>query len=63
MVKNGKKVNLIINGQLQTATIKSKIPLDQEIDIFIELDEKQLKSKYNIDKKEGETYYEITTKK
>ena len=51
MVKNGKKVNLIINGQLQTATIKSKIPLDQEIDIFIELDEKQLKSKYNIDKK------------
>ena len=63
MVKNGKKVNLIINGQLQTATIKSKIPLDQEIDIFIELDEKQLISKYNIDKKEGETYYEITTKK
>jgi len=63
LVKNGKKVNIIVNGKLQTATIKSKIPLDQEIDIFEELDEKQLKSKYNIDKKEGETYYEITTKK
>jgi hypothetical protein len=63
LVKNGKKVNLIVNGKLQTATIKSKIPLDQEIDKFEELDEKQLKSKYNIDKKEGETYYEITTKK
>ncbi len=63
LVKNGKKVNLIVNGKLQTATIKSKIPLDQEMDKFEELDEKQLKSKYNIDKKEGETYYEITTKK
>jgi beta-lactamase regulating signal transducer with metallopeptidase domain len=63
LVENGKKVNLIVNGKLQTATIKSKIPLDQEIDIFEELDEKQLKSKYNIDKKEGEMYYEITTKK
>jgi hypothetical protein len=63
LVKNGKKVNLIVNGKLQSATIKSKIPLDQEIDIFEELDEKQLKSKYNIDKKEGEMYYEITTKK
>jgi hypothetical protein len=63
LVKNGKKVNLIINGKLQSATIKSKIPLDQEMDIFEELDEKQLKSKYNIDKKEGETYYEIITKK
>ena len=63
LVKNGKKVNLIVNGKLQTATIKSKIPLDQEIDIFKELDEKDLKSKYNIDKKEGEMYYEITTKK
>jgi beta-lactamase regulating signal transducer with metallopeptidase domain len=63
LVKNGKKVNLIVNGKLQSATIKSKIPLDQEMDIFEELDEKQLKSKYNIDKKEGETYYEIITKK
>lgn len=63
LVKNGKKVNFFVNGKLQTATIKSKITLDQEIDIFEELDEKQLKSKYNIDKKEGQTYYEITTKK
>jgi len=63
MVKNGKKVNLIINGQLQTANVKSRIPFDQEFDIFNELDEKNLKSKYNIDKKEGETYFEITTKK
>ena len=63
LVENGKKVNIIVNGKLQTASIKSKIPLDQEIDIFEELDEKQLKSKYNIDKKEGEMYYEITTKK
>jgi hypothetical protein len=63
LVKNGKKVNLIVNGKIQTATIKSKIPLDQEIDKFEELDEKDLKSKYNIDKKEGEMYYEITTKK
>jgi beta-lactamase regulating signal transducer with metallopeptidase domain len=63
MVKNGKKVNLIINGQLQTANVKSRIPFDQEFDIFKELDEKNLKSKYNIDKKEGETYFEITTKK
>lgn len=63
LVKNGKKMNLIVNGKLQTATIKSKIPLDQEIDKFEELDEIDLKSKYNIDKKEGEMYYEITTKK
>jgi beta-lactamase regulating signal transducer with metallopeptidase domain len=63
MVKNGKKVNLIINGKLQSATVKSKIPLDHEFDIFKELDEKDLKSKYNIDKIEGEIYYEITTKK
>jgi len=63
MVKNGKKVNLIINGKLQSATVKSKIPLDHEFDIFKELNEKDLKSKYNIDKIEGEIYYEITTKK
>ncbi len=63
MVKNGKKVNLIINGKLQSATVKSKIPLDQELDVLKELDEKELKSKYNIDKKEGEIYYELTTKK
>ncbi len=63
MVKNGKKVNLIINGKLQSATVKSKIPLDHEFEIFKELDEKDLKSKYNIDKIEGEIYYEITTKK
>ena len=63
LVENGKKVNIIVNGKLQTASIKSKIPLDHEIDIFKELDEKDLKSKYNIDKKEGEMYYEITTKK
>jgi beta-lactamase regulating signal transducer with metallopeptidase domain len=63
IVKNGKKVNLIVNGKLQSATVKSKIPLDQEIDILKELDEKDLKSKYNIDKKEGEIYYEINTKK
>lgn len=63
MVKNGKKVNLIINGKLQSASVKSKIPLDHEFDIFKELDEKDLKLKYNIDKKEGEIYYEITTKR
>ena len=63
MVKNGKKVNLIINGKLQSATVKSKIPLDQEIDILQELDEKELKSRYNIDTKDGEIYYELTTKK
>ena len=63
MVKNGKKVNLIINGKLQSATVKSKIPLDQELDVLKELDEKELKSKYNIDKKEGEIYYELLTKK
>lgn len=63
MVKNGKKVNIIINGVLQTASVKSKIPLDQELDIFKEMDEKELKSKYNIDKKEGEIYYELKTKK
>lgn len=63
MVKNGKKVNLIINGKLQSATVKSKIPLDQEIDILKELDEKELKSRYNIDTKDGEIYYELTTKK
>jgi beta-lactamase regulating signal transducer with metallopeptidase domain len=63
MVKNGKKVNLIINGKLQSATVKSKIPLDQEIDVMKELNASDLKSKYNIDKKEGEIYYELTTKK
>ena len=63
MVKNGKKVNLIINGKLQSATVKSKIPLDQEIDVMKELNASDLKSKYKIDKKEGEIYYELTTKK
>lgn len=63
MVKNGKKVKLIINGKLQSENEKIKIPLDQEFDIFKELDEKDLKLKYKIDKKEGEIYYEITTKK
>ena len=63
MIKNGKKVNLIINGKLQSATVKSKIPLDQEIDVMKELNASDLKSKYNIDKKEGEIYYELTTKK
>lgn len=63
MVKNGKKVNLIINGKLQSENEKIKIPLDQELDVLKELDEKELKSKYNIDKKEGEIYYEFTTKK
>ncbi len=63
MVKNGKKINLIINGKLQTEKEKIKIPLDQELDVLKELDEKELKSKYKIDKKEGEVYYELTTKK
>lgn len=63
MVKNGNKVNLIINGKLQSATVKSKIPLDHEFDIFKEINEKDLKSKFNIDKKDGEIYYEIITKK
>jgi len=63
MVKNGKKVKLIINGKLQSENEKIKIPLDQELDVLKELDEKELKSKYNIDKKEGEIYYEFTTKK
>jgi hypothetical protein len=63
MIKDGKKINLIINGKLQVENEKIKIPLDQEIDILKELDEKELKSKYNIDKKEGEIYYELTTKK
>ena len=63
MIKNGKKVKLIINGKLQSENEKIKIPLDQEFDIFKELDEKDLKLKYKIDKKEGEIYYEITTKK
>ena len=63
MVKNGKKVKLIINGKLQPENEKIKIPLDQELDVLKELDEKELKSKYNINKKEGEVYYEFTTKK
>lgn len=63
MVKNGKKVKLIINGKLQSENEKIKIPLDQELDVLKELDEKELKSKYNIDKKEGEIYYELLTKK
>lgn len=63
MVKNGKKVKMIINGKLQSENEKIKIPLDQELDVLKELDEKELKSKYNIDKKEGEIYYELTTKK
>jgi beta-lactamase regulating signal transducer with metallopeptidase domain len=63
MVKNGKKVKMIINGKLQSENDKIKIPLDQELDVLKELDEKELKSKYNIDKKEGEIYYELLTKK
>lgn len=63
MVKNGKKVKMIINGKLQSENEKIKIPLDQELDVLKELDEKELKSKYNIDKKEGEIYYELLTKK
>ena len=63
MVKNGKKVKLIINGKIQSENEKIKIPLDQEIDVMKELNTSDLKSKYNIDKKEGEIYYELTTKK
>ncbi|TXI63417.1 MAG: M56 family peptidase [Flavobacterium sp.] len=63
MVKNGKKVKLIINGKLQSEKEKVKIPLDQELDVLKELDEKELKSKFNINKKEDEIYYEFTTKK
>ncbi len=63
MVKNGKKVKLIINGKIQSENEKIKIPLDQEIDVMKELNTSDLKSKYNIDKKEGEIYYEFTTKK
>ncbi|MCK6607879.1 MAG: hypothetical protein L6Q46_06180 [Flavobacterium sp.] len=63
MIKNGKKVKLIINGKLQSENEKVKIPLDQELDVLKELDEKELKSKFNINKKEDEIYYEFTTKK
>ena len=63
MVKEGKKVNLIVNGKLQTESQKVKIPNAEELDIVKELDAKQLKGKYNINKKDGEAYYEITTKK
>ncbi len=62
-VKNGKKVKIIINGKLQSENEKIKIPLDEEFDLFKELDENELESKYKIDKKEGEVYYELTTKK
>ncbi|WP_445719066.1 M56 family metallopeptidase [Flavobacterium sp.] len=63
MIKDGKKINLIINGKLQIENEKIKIPLDQEIDVMKELNASDLKSKYKIDKKEGEVYYELTTKK
>lgn len=56
------KVKMVINGKLQSENEKIKIPLDQELDVLKELDEKELKSKYNIDKKESEIYFELTTK-
>ncbi|UGS20175.1 M56 family metallopeptidase [Flavobacterium cyclinae] len=63
MVKNGKKVKMIVNGKLQSENEKIKIPLDEELDNLKELDDKELKSKYKIDKMEDEVYYELTTKK
>ena len=63
MVKNGKKVKMIVNGKLQSENEKIKIPLDEELDNLKELDDKELKSKYKIDKSEDEVYYELTTKK
>jgi len=63
MVKNEKKVKMIVNGKLQSENEKIKIPLDEELDNLKELDDKELKSKYKIDKREDEVYYELTTKK
>lgn len=63
MVKNGKKVKMIVNSKLQSENEKIKIPLDEELDNLKELDDKELKSKYKIDKREDEVYYELTTKK
>ena len=62
MVKNGKKMQLIIDGKLQKKGTKIAIPMDREIEIEREITAKQAKEKYNIEAKEGEMFYEITTK-
>ena len=62
MVKNGKRMQLIIDGKLQKEGTKIGIPWDREIEIEREITALQAKQKYNIDAKEGEMFYEITTK-
>ena len=62
MVKNGKRMQLIIDGKLQKEGTKIAIPMDREIEIEREITAKQAKEKYNIEAKEGEMFYEITTK-
>lgn len=62
MVKNGKRMHLIIDGKLQKEGTKIAIPMDREIEIEREITAKQAKEKYNIEAKEGEMFYEITTK-
>ena len=62
-LKRKKKVKMIVNGKLQSENEKIKIPLDEELDNLKELDDKELKSKYKIDKSEDEVYYELTKKK
>ncbi len=54
-ILNGWEVLNHIRQSKQTPVIMLTA-LDQEIDILKELDEKELKSKYNIDKKEGEIF-------
>lgn len=62
MVKNGKRMQLIIDGKLQKEGAKIAIPMDREIDTEREITAKQAKEKYNIEAKEVEMFYEITTK-
>src|SRR5690606_33707674 len=58
MVKNGKRMHLIIDGKLQKEGTKIAIPMDREIEIEREITAKQAKEKYNIEAKEGEMFYE-----
>lgn len=61
--RNGKKVDLIINGKLQVKGKKIRIPNDEEIETVREISAKEVKEKYKIKVDESKLYYEVITKK
>jgi hypothetical protein len=63
MKKNGKDVVLIINGKINGAAEKVKIPLDEEMDIMKEISASEFEKKYKQKADKNKYYYEVETVK